>query len=70
MATSSTGRRVRLAIHWMVAVSRSRTTSVLLLATRLTRIGTFVAEEGLFSQDEGGKREVLAPRGYEHRLDA
>jgi thiamine-monophosphate kinase len=40
------------------------------LATRLTRIGTFVAEEGLFSQDEGGKREVLAPRGYEHRLDA
>jgi thiamine-monophosphate kinase len=36
----------------------------------LTRIGTFVSEAGLFSAGEGGKREPLTPRGYEHRLEA
>jgi thiamine-monophosphate kinase len=37
---------------------------------RLTRIGSFVAEAGLFAIRADGKREPLTPRGYEHRLDA
>ncbi len=36
----------------------------------LTRIGTFIAEAGLYSAGEGGQREPLTPRGYEHRLEA
>ena len=39
------------------------------LAARLTRIGTFVAEPGLFAVGTDGKRERMVPRGYEHRLD-
>jgi thiamine-monophosphate kinase len=39
------------------------------LATRLTRIGQFVTEPGLWSQAADGARAALTPRGYEHRLD-
>jgi thiamine-monophosphate kinase len=39
-------------------------------ATRLTQIGTFVAEPGLYAQYENGHRTPLTPRGYEHRLDS
>jgi thiamine monophosphate kinase len=33
---------------------------------RLTSIGRFVAEPGLWSIDAGGNRTPLAPRGYLH----
>jgi thiamine-monophosphate kinase len=36
------------------------------LGVPLTRIGTFVAEPGLWAQQADGKRAPLAPRGYEH----
>lgn len=35
---------------------------------RLEIIGEFVAERGLWSVDSAGKRTLLAPRGYEHRM--
>ncbi len=35
-------------------------------ATRLTKIGEFVAEPGLWQVDAQGNRAVLLPRGYEH----
>jgi len=40
------------------------------LDTPLTRIGTFVSQQGLFTISEDGQRSPLMPRGYEHRLDA
>jgi thiamine-monophosphate kinase len=40
------------------------------LGTPLTIVGTIIAEQGLFAQRDDGKQEPLAPRGYEHRLDA
>jgi thiamine-monophosphate kinase len=36
------------------------------LGVRLTRIGTFVAEPGLWVADECGGHQTLAPRGYQH----
>jgi thiamine-monophosphate kinase len=36
----------------------------------LTQIGRFIAEEGLFMLANDGRRQPLAPRGYEHRLDS
>ncbi len=39
------------------------------LGVRLTKIGQFIEQPGLFSSGNGGKREPLAPRGYEHRLE-
>ena len=36
----------------------------------LTCIGQFVAENGLWCHDAAGARRPLAPRGFEHRLDA
>jgi thiamine-monophosphate kinase len=40
------------------------------LEARLTRIGVFVTEHGLFAVGKDGRRESIAPRGYEHRLDS
>jgi thiamine-monophosphate kinase len=40
------------------------------LGVRLTQIGRFIAEAGLFSLADDGSRQPLAPRGYEHRLDS
>ena len=40
------------------------------LTTPLTIIGSFIADEGLFSRGQDGKLQALAPRGYEHRLDS
>jgi hypothetical protein len=39
------------------------------LGVRLTEIGTFVSEAGLFSTTKGGQRRKLAARGFEHTLD-
>jgi thiamine-monophosphate kinase len=39
------------------------------LGVRLTRIGQFIAEPGLFCSGKDGNRKLLAPRGYEHRLE-
>ena len=39
------------------------------LATRLTQIGTFIGEPGLFAGREGKERKAIQARGYEHRLD-
>ncbi len=39
------------------------------LGVRLTRIGQFIEQPGLFSSGKDGRREPLAPRGYEHRLE-
>jgi thiamine-monophosphate kinase len=36
------------------------------LEVPLTKIGTFVAEPGLWSQQADGTRVPLVPRGYEH----
>jgi thiamine-monophosphate kinase len=36
---------------------------------RLTRIGEFVAERGLWQITAGGPRQVLDPAGYEHRFE-
>lgn len=36
------------------------------LETPLTRIGTFIEEEGLWSASDDGLRQPLRPRGYEH----
>lgn len=38
------------------------------VAARVTIIGEFIAERGLWSVDSNGKRTALAPRGYEHRM--
>jgi thiamine-monophosphate kinase len=38
------------------------------LEVRLTRIGEFVAEPGLWQRNADGQRAALEPRGYEHRL--
>jgi len=40
------------------------------LGCKLTAIGQFVAEKGLWKIDSSGARQPLEPRGYEHRLDA
>jgi thiamine-monophosphate kinase len=40
------------------------------LGLRLTQIGKFIDEPGLFAVSKSGKREPLSPQGYEHRLDA
>lgn len=39
------------------------------LGTRLTAIGEFVAECGLWQVDAAGRRVALAPSGYEHQFD-
>jgi thiamine-monophosphate kinase len=39
-------------------------------AVRLSLIGTFIDEPGLFARREDGKREPLEVGGYEHRFDA
>jgi thiamine-monophosphate kinase len=39
------------------------------LSTPVTQIGRCTSERGLWRQLEGGAREALAPRGYEHGLD-
>lgn len=38
------------------------------LSARLTSIGQFVAEPGLWAVGQGGERRPLEPRGFEHRL--
>jgi thiamine-monophosphate kinase len=38
--------------------------------TPLTQIGQFCADRGLFAIGDNGVRQVLPPRGYEHRLDS
>lgn len=40
------------------------------LGVRLTRIGQFIEQPGLFCSGKDGKREPLTPRGYEHRLES
>jgi thiamine-monophosphate kinase len=40
------------------------------LSVRLTRIGQFIEQPGLFCSGADGKREPLTPRGYEHRLES
>jgi len=40
------------------------------LGVPITQIGSFVSDPGLFASGADGKRRPLAPRGYEHRLDA
>jgi thiamine-monophosphate kinase len=37
------------------------------LAVRITDIGEFVADTGLWIEDTGGNRRPLVPRGWEHR---
>jgi thiamine-monophosphate kinase len=39
------------------------------LGVPLARIGQFIAEPGLWRDDDRGGRTALAPRGYEHYLD-
>jgi thiamine-monophosphate kinase len=39
------------------------------LGVRLTQIGQFIEQPGLFSVGKDGQRKPLAPRGYEHRLE-
>jgi len=39
------------------------------LDVRLTSIGRFVREPGLWQQDAQGKRAPLVPRGYQHEFD-
>jgi len=39
------------------------------LGTELTRIGTFIAEPGLWAVDRTLQRQPLTPRGYEHRIE-
>ena len=39
------------------------------LDVRLTSIGRFVREPGLWQQDTQGKRAPLVPRGYQHEFD-
>jgi thiamine-monophosphate kinase len=40
------------------------------LAVPLTRVGMFIAEQGLFARGKDGQRESITPRGYEHRLES
>jgi thiamine-monophosphate kinase len=57
----------------ILAVSQSEADKLLAqqpLGVRLTQIGHFTAEPGLFAPANDGTREPLAPRGYEHRLDS
>jgi thiamine-monophosphate kinase len=39
------------------------------LTARLTQIGTFIDQPGLFARGDGKERTTLQARGYEHRLD-
>src|SRR5262245_13205426 len=39
------------------------------LGTRLTEIGSFIEQQGLFAVGPDQRLQPLAPRGYEHRLD-
>ena len=39
------------------------------LGVPLARIGEFVAEPGLWQEDDAGRRTPLAPRGFQHRFE-
>jgi hypothetical protein len=38
------------------------------VGVKLSIIGEFIAERGLWSIDAAGRRTPLTPRGYEHRM--
>jgi thiamine-monophosphate kinase len=40
------------------------------LPCRCTRVGQFIEQRGLWTRDAAGELVPLAPRGYEHRLNA